>query len=250
MGNFTHTFSHDFSFPNPSKTVPRLRGKDNLHGLQLCNFAVKPACRQLQQKRNAASMQNCPAALLRSARAVVWRPSSSRSRVLRQNTPAENVSESPASSAFDTSALSAVSNYSTVINQNGPLLPLLSLTQMPSFVLNDLDQQEYIEKASCFPSITVQNQKESIFVYIKPLHRPWCFVHKQGSDGALKNAVHYLKRAMCDYFQWAVGCETKGPPALMAGFPYPHVYLGCAVTFQEKSLSQGLYFCFLYFCVS
>lgn len=56
----TH-FLTSFSFPNSSKTVPCLRGKENLHGSQLCNFAVKLACGQLQQKRNAASMQNCPA---------------------------------------------------------------------------------------------------------------------------------------------------------------------------------------------
>lgn len=105
----------------------------------------------------------------------------------------------------------------TVINQNGPLLPLLSLTKLPSFARNDLDQQNYIEKASCFPSIT---KGVDLCVY-KPLHRPWCFVHKQGSNGSLRNAAHSLKRATCNHLQWAVGCEIQGHPALMAGFSIP-----------------------------
>lgn len=97
------------------------------------------------------------------------------------------------------------------------LLPLLSLTKMPSFARKDLDQQNYIEKAPCFPSIT---KGVDLCVY-KPLHRPRCFVHKQGRNGALRNVALSLKRATCHHFQWAVGCETPGHPALMAGFPIP-----------------------------
>lgn len=46
-GTLLTLFLTDFWFPNPAKTVPRLRGKENLHCWQLCRFAVKITCGQL-----------------------------------------------------------------------------------------------------------------------------------------------------------------------------------------------------------